>query len=150
MALDVHVLGTASARPTPDRAVSGSLVKGPDGIAVIDAGEGFQTRYAKQRRRLKSRALGETLKPSDVDVLAFTHGHLDHTWGALPWLQSMDLENRQQPLLILGPTSPAALNALLEGGAIEPDGARVERERRLEGGPECSGRKGDAVSDWRV
>ena len=45
MAIDVHVLGTASARPTPDRAVSGSLVKGPDGIAVIDAGEGFQTRY---------------------------------------------------------------------------------------------------------
>ena len=35
MAIDVHVLGTASARPTPDRAVSGSLVKGPDGIAVI-------------------------------------------------------------------------------------------------------------------
>ena len=52
MALDVHVLGTASARPTPDRAVSGSLVKGPDGTAVIDAGEGFQTRYAHQRLSL--------------------------------------------------------------------------------------------------
>ena len=97
MAIDVHVLGTASARPTPDRAVSGSLVKGPDGIAVIDAGEGFQTRYARQRRRLKKHASGETLKPSSVNVLAFTHGHLDHTWGALPWLQSMDLERRQQP-----------------------------------------------------
>ena len=121
MALDVHVLGTASARPTPDRAVSGSLVKGPDGIAVIDAGEGFQTRYGKQRRRLKAHSLGETLKPSDVDVLAFTHGHLDHTWGALPWLQSMDLENRQQPLLILGPTSSTALNALLEGTAMPED-----------------------------
>ena len=121
MALDVHVLGTASARPTPDRAVSGSLVKGPDGIAVIDAGEGFQTRYAKQRRRLKSRALGETLKPRDVDVLAFTHGHLDHTWGALPWLQSMDLENRQQPLIILGPTSSSALDALIEGADLPDD-----------------------------
>ena len=114
MAIDVHVLGTASARPTPDRAVSGSLVKGPDGIAVIDAGEGFQTRYARQRRRLKKHASGEALKPSSVDVLAFTHGHLDHTWGALPWLQSMDLERRQQPLLVLGPTSAAALDALLE------------------------------------
>ena len=114
MASDVHVLGTASARPTPDRAVSGSLVKGPDGIAVIDAGEGFQTRYARQRRRLKKHASGETLKPSSVNVLAFTHGHLDHTWGALPWLQSMDLERRQQPLLVLGPTSAAALDALLE------------------------------------
>lgn len=118
MALDVHVLGTASARPTPDRAVSGSLVKGPDGIAVIDAGEGFQTRYARQRRRLKAHSLGETLKPRDVDVLAFTHGHLDHTWGALPWLQSMDLENRQQPLLILGPTSSGALDAMLEGSSL--------------------------------
>ena len=86
MSLEVHVLGTASARPTPDRAVSGSLVKGPNGIAVIDAGEGFQTRYAQQRRRLKRYAKGTTLKPRDVDVLAFTHGHLDHTWGAFPWL----------------------------------------------------------------
>ena len=120
MVLDVHVLGTASARPTPDRAVSGSLVKGPDGIAVIDAGEGFQTRYAKQRRRLKAHSLGESLKPSGVDVLAFTHGHLDHTWGALPWLQSMDLENRQQPLLILGPTSSEVIEALINGTNI-PD-----------------------------
>ena len=113
--LEVHVLGTGSARPTPDRAVSGSLIKGPDGIAVIDAGEGFQTRYAHQRRRLRQFAVGTTLKPSMVDVLAFTHGHLDHTWGALPWLQSMSLENRQKPLLVLGPTSTEAMDALLEG-----------------------------------
>ena len=116
--LEVHVLGTGSARPTPDRAVSGSLIKGPDGIAVIDAGEGFQTRYAHQRRRLKQFAVGTTLKPSMVDVLAFTHGHLDHTWGALPWLQSMSLENRQKPLLVLGPTSPEAMDALLEGDPL--------------------------------
>tara|TARA_B100000900_G_scaffold335543_1_gene297086 strand:- start:9752 stop:10894 length:1143 start_codon:yes stop_codon:yes gene_type:complete len=124
MVLDVHVLGTASARPTPDRAVSGSLVKGPDGIAVIDAGEGFQTRYAQQRRRLKNHSVGSTLKPGAVDVLAFTHGHLDHTWGAFPWLQSLNLENRQQPLLVLAPTSSIAIEALLDGaplpGAVPP------------------------------
>ena len=120
MVLDVHVLGTASARPTPDRAVSGSLVKGPDGIAVIDAGEGFQTRYAQQRRRLKNHSVGSTLKPGAVDVLAFTHGHLDHTWGAFPWLQSLNLENRQQPLLVLAPTSSIAIEALLDGAPL-PD-----------------------------
>jgi len=113
MVLDVHVLGTASARPTPDRAVSGSLVKGPNGTVVVDCGEGFQTRFALQRRRLKRFSVGETLKPSSIDALVFTHGHLDHTWGALPWLQSMDLENRQQPLLVLGPTSSEAVDALL-------------------------------------
>ncbi len=115
MAIDVHVLGTASARPTNDRAVSGSLVKGPNGIAVIDAGEGFQTRFANQRRHLKTSGSGDTLKPGRVNVLAFTHGHLDHTWGALPWLQSMDLENRQQPLLVIGPTSLDAIEALKQG-----------------------------------
>ena len=120
MTLDVHVLGTASARPTPERAVSGSLVKGPDGIVVVDCGEGFQTRYALQRRRLKRHSVGETLKPSAVDALVFTHGHLDHTWGALPWLQSMDLENRQQPLLVIGPTSSEALDALLNAEPL-PD-----------------------------
>jgi ribonuclease Z len=113
MALDVHVLGTASARPTPERAVSGSLVKGPNGIVVVDCGEGFQSRYALQRRRLKRFSVGAALKPRSVDALVFTHGHLDHTWGALPWLQSMDLENRQQPLLVLGPTSAEAVEALL-------------------------------------
>ena len=121
MTLDVHVLGTASARPTPERAVSGSLVKGPDGVAVVDCGEGFQTRYALQRRRLKRHSVGETLKPSAVDVLAFTHGHLDHTWGALPWLQSMDLENRQQPLLVIGPTSAEAMDALLNDEPLPDD-----------------------------
>jgi len=121
MVLDVHVLGTASARPTPERAVSGSLVKGPDGIVVVDCGEGFQTRYALQRRRLKRFSVGETLKPSTVDVLAFTHGHLDHTWGALPWLQSMDLENRKQPLLVIGPTSAEAMDALLNDEPLPAD-----------------------------
>lgn len=115
MPFDVHVLGTASARPTAERAVSGSLVKGPDGIAVIDCGEGFQSRFTAQRRRLKAHAKGEALKPGNIDVLAFTHGHLDHTWGALPWLQSMDLENRTQPLLVVGPSSTPALHALLNG-----------------------------------
>jgi ribonuclease Z len=115
MGFDVHILGTASARPTPERAVSGSLVKGPEGIAVIDCGEGFQTRYAHQRRRLKAHGKGDALKPSNVNVLAFTHGHLDHTWGALPWLQSMDLEGRHQPLLVVAPTSSLAIECLIQG-----------------------------------
>ena len=122
MAFDVHVLGTASARPTAERAVSGSLVKGPDGIAVIDAGEGFQSRFTAQRRRLKAHGQGDSLKPGNVDVLAFTHGHLDHTWGAMPWLQSMDLENRTAPLLVIGPSSTPALQALLNG---EPFPAQI-------------------------
>ena len=130
MPFDVHVLGTASARPTGSRSVSGSIVKCADGTVVVDAGEGFQERYTAQRKHLKSKEKGVTLKPSSIDVLAFTHGHLDHTWGALPWLQSMDLEHRQQPLLILGPTSSEVLNALLEGTPVPEDTPPAELARQ--------------------
>ena len=41
MAIEVHILGTSSARPTSIGKVSGSLISCRDGIAVIDAGEGF-------------------------------------------------------------------------------------------------------------
>ena len=121
MGFDVHVLGTASARPTNRRDVSGSAVKGPDGIAVIDCGEGFQSRFSHQRKMLKQHEKGTTLKPRNVDVLLFTHGHLDHTWGALPWMQTMSLDNRDKPLLIIGPTSAGVLDALLNNEKLPMD-----------------------------
>ena len=41
--LDLHVLGTASARPTTKRAVSGSVLACPEGLVIIDPGEGSRT-----------------------------------------------------------------------------------------------------------
>ena len=120
MTIEVHILGTSSARPTSIRQVSGSLISCRDGIAVIDAGEGFQSRFATQRKRMKS---FETyrLKSSKVGVLCLTHGHLDHTWGVLPWLQSMALDNRNQPLLIIGPTTDGVVDAMLSGQPLPED-----------------------------
>ena len=113
MSMEVHILGTSSARPTSMRQVSGSLICCDNGIAIIDCGEGFQTRFAIQRKRMKSyESFG--LKSSKVSVVCLTHGHLDHTWGVLPWLQSMSLDNRSQPLLIIGPTSSEVIDCLLE------------------------------------
>ncbi len=114
MTIEVHILGTSSARPTSIRQVSGSLISCQDGIAVVDAGEGFQSRFAVQRKRMKS---FETyhLKSSRVAVLCLTHGHLDHTWGVLPWLQSMALDNRNQSLLVIGPTTDGVIDAMLSG-----------------------------------
>ena len=120
MTIEVHILGTSSARPTSIRQVSGSLISCRDGIAVIDAGEGFQSRFATQRKRMKS---FETyhLKSSKVGVLCLTHGHLDHTWGVLPWLQSMALDNRNQSLLIIGPTTDGVVDAMLSGQPLPED-----------------------------
>ena len=117
MTIEVHVLGTSSARPTGIRQVSGSLISCHDGVAVVDAGEGFQTRFAKQRKRMKNHETYH-LKSSKVSVLCLTHGHLDHTWGVLPWLQSMALDSRSQPLLIIGPTNIAVLDSLLENESL--------------------------------
>ena len=121
MTVDVHVLGTASARPTSQRSVSGTVVSCDDGLVVIDAGEGFQTRFEHQRKRLKTNGMKRRLRPNRIGALVFTHGHLDHTWGALPWLQTMSLDRREPGMLMLAPTSPAVLDALLAGTSI-PEG----------------------------
>ena len=112
MGFDIHILGTSSARPTGSRQVSGSLVVCDDGVAIVDAGEGFQSRFAVQRRRMKQ--FGDTqIKVGRVDILCLTHGHLDHTWGVLPWLHTLSLDKRDKPLLIIGPTSGEVLDSLL-------------------------------------
>ena len=43
--MELHILGTASARPTSTRNVSGSVLSTEEGLVIIDAGEGFQTRF---------------------------------------------------------------------------------------------------------
>ena len=120
MSIEVHILGTSSARPTSIRQVSGNLISCHDGIVVVDAGEGFQTRFFEQRKRMKQYD-NYHLKPSKVSALCLTHGHLDHTWGVLPWLQSLALDNRHQPLLVLGPTTSQVIDALLSQQPLPND-----------------------------
>ena len=120
MGFDIHILGTSSARPTGSRQVSGSLVVCDDGVAIVDAGEGFQSRFAVQRRRMKQ--FGDAqLKVGRVDVLCLTHGHLDHTWGVLPWLHTLSLDKREKPLLIIGPTSSQVIDSLLSNSKLPED-----------------------------
>ena len=120
MSIEVHILGTSSARPTSIRQVSGNLVSCADGIVVVDAGEGFQTRFFEQRKRMKQHEKYH-LKPSKVGALCLTHGHLDHTWGVLPWLQSLALDNRHQSLLVLGPTTNEVIDALMNNQSLPED-----------------------------
>jgi len=114
--MELHILGTASARPTSTRSVSGSVFACQEGLVIIDAGEGFQMRYSKQRSRMKREDEPALLRPNRIVAVALTHGHLDHTWGLLPFLQTLSLDGRQQPLFVYGPTSPEILDALKTDG----------------------------------
>lgn len=121
--MELHILGTASARPTSSRNVSGSVFSCQEGLVIIDAGEGFQTRYSRQRSRMKQSGEPSLLRPNRIVAVALTHGHLDHTWGLLPFLQTLSLDGRQQPLIVYGPTSSTVLDALETDGfdAVLPD-----------------------------
>ena len=114
--MELHILGTASARPTSTRSVSGSVFSCPEGLVIIDSGEGFQMRYARQRSRMKRQKEPSLLRPNRIAAVALTHGHLDHTWGLLPFLQTLSLDGRQQPLFVYGPTSPEILDRLEADG----------------------------------
>lgn len=114
--MELHILGTASARPTSTRNVSGSVLSTEEGLVIIDAGEGFQNRYLAQRSRMKRSGQTASLRPQKIAVIALTHGHLDHTWGLLPFLQTLALDGRAHPLMIYGPTSQSMLEALRENG----------------------------------
>lgn len=131
MSMEVHILGTSSARPTRKRQVSGSLVHCDDGIVVVDAGEGFQTRYAEQRKRLKNFEKGTTLRASKINAVCLTHGHLDHTWGLLPWMHTMALDKRDTPLLVLGPTSKEVFDSLMLANEIPESAPNAELARQM-------------------
>ena len=69
------------------------------------------------------------LRPNRIAAVALTHGHLDHTWGLLPFLQTLSLDGRQQPIMVYGPTSTEILDALNNEGidaAIPSDTASAE------------------------
>ena len=90
--------------------------KTSEGLVCIDAGEGFQNRLAEQRKHIKTFDSTSRLRVSKLSVILLTHGHMDHTWGLLPWIKSLSLEGRMDELLILGPTSETVFSGLLNDG----------------------------------
>ena len=114
--IDVHILGTASAKPVHDRSVSGNIISGDFGQIIVDCGEGFQKRITDHNRKLKSAGIQSRIRQGRISTVLLTHGHLDHCWGLLPFLQTMSLEGRTKPLKIIGPTDFVIIERLLEQG----------------------------------
>ena len=112
--LELHVLGTSGSRPTRGRSVSGNFLSTPSGAIVIDCGEGFQERLLKHDLALKATGTNKRARASRIRAVLLTHSHLDHCWGLLPFLYTMDLDGRTAPLTIIAPTAA-------QGSETHPD-----------------------------
>jgi ribonuclease Z len=92
MDLDVVFLGTGGSVPTARRATACLLVRAGGDRILIDCGEGAQ------RQMQRSTGLVQ------VDDVYITHFHADHYLGVPGLLKTYELNGRESPLRIFGPS----------------------------------------------
>lgn len=111
----LQVLGSGGPIADDGRASSAYLVW-VDGEArvLIDAGSGLFERYARSGARFE-----------DLDVVALSHLHVDHSAGLMGLLKTGYFSRRERPLTIVGPagsasfpSTPEFVHALVGDGGI--------------------------------
>lgn len=92
MDLDLIILGTAGAVPTPDRALTATLIRRGSDRILVDCGEGTQRQMMRAGAGLQQ-----------VDLVLLTHFHADHYLGLPGMLKTWDLWGRTEPIHVYGP-----------------------------------------------
>ena len=100
MDLSVVFYGTGGSVPTARRATACVLIRAGGSRVLVDCGEGAQ------RQMMLSTGLVQ------VDEILITHFHADHYLGLPGLLKTYDLQERQAPLRIAG---PSGLKGLYDG-----------------------------------
>lgn len=90
--MSITFLGTSGSWPTADCNVSATAIRRGGETLLFDCGEGTQRQFQKSE-----------LSHMQVSKIFLTHFHGDHTYGLPGYLKTMQLNERTQPLHILGP-----------------------------------------------
>lgn len=134
MSVKVTFLGTGSGKPTPQRGVASVVLQRGGESLMFDCGEGTQIQ------------IGRTpVRPGSISTIFITHFHGDHVNGLPGLLGSFTLNNREEPIDVIGPVGlstwlatlrdlkilwpsfPVRVHEVTEPGvAFEGDGFRVE------------------------
>ena len=108
--LQLIFLGTGGSWPTVKRNVTSLAVKRAGEIILFDCGEGTQRQFQKSQ-----------LSYMQISHLFITHFHGDHFLGIPGLIQTMQLNDRKEPLHIYGPKGMMTLlNQLLQLGYFKP------------------------------
>ncbi len=93
MTFQIKILGTSSATPTIDRNHSSQLVSIQNHYFLVDCGEATQLQLLKYK-----------VKILKINAIFISHLHGDHYLGLFGLLATMQLQSRDQPLWIYGPS----------------------------------------------
>lgn len=100
MSFSVTILGSASAKPTPNRHPSAQIVNVHEQYYLVDAGEGVQQQMFRYG-----------INPLKLRAVFISHLHGDHVYGLFPLISTLGLYGRRTPLKVYG---PAPLGELIE------------------------------------
>lgn len=93
MSFSVTILGSASAKPTPNRHPSAQVVNVNEQYFLVDAGEGVQQQLFRYG-----------INPLKLRAVFISHLHGDHVFGLFPLLSTLGLYGRKTVLQVFAPS----------------------------------------------